>query len=104
MAAFPPRNQHAGADVGAASMIRLQTAMFLNGRFIFRRRKRKGRRCAGLSIPANRQAQRLAASSTFSPAFCTSLPAPATVLQADSIAIENSDNIVRATKRFMSFS
>jgi hypothetical protein len=46
----------------------------------------------------------LAAPSTVSPAFCTSLPAPATVLQPDSMATENIDNSISAITRFMGFS
>jgi hypothetical protein len=42
--------------------------------------------------------------STFSPTFCTSLPAPAIVLHALKRLIENIDTIIRAIKRFMGFS
>jgi transposase len=42
-----------------------------------------------------------AASSTFSPAFCTSLPAPATVLHPANRAKETIDNNIRASERFM---
>src|SRR4030095_16606886 len=45
-----------------------------------------------------------AASSTSSPAFWTSLPAPAMVLQAVSHAAANIASIIRTIKRFMSSS
>src|SRR5688572_5362021 len=45
--------------------------------------------------------QSWALSSTFSPTFCTSLPAPAMVLQPDSTAIENMAIISRVIARFM---
>jgi hypothetical protein len=43
-----------------------------------------------------------ALSSTFSPTFCTSLPAPAMVLQPDSMPIENIEITINANKRFIS--
>src|SRR4051812_13079266 len=39
--------------------------------------------------------------STFSPTFCTSLPAPAMVLQAVRVNVENEASSNRANKRFM---
>src|SRR5690606_37253990 len=45
--------------------------------------------------------QSLALSSTFSPAFCTSLPAPATVLQPLSIPTENMPSRANISIRFI---
>ena len=42
--------------------------------------------------------------STFWPAFCTSLPAPATVLHALSVAVENAAIIIKTIKRFIDVS
>src|SRR3970282_1042127 len=48
--------------------------------------------------------QSSALSSTFSPTFCTSWPAPAIVLHAARVLIEKRDSSNRAVKRFIWFS
>src|SRR6476659_5690121 len=45
--------------------------------------------------------QSCALSSTFSPTFCTSLPAPAMVLHAVNVAVENMANNIKAISRFI---